>query len=81
MTGKTHKVANELNEPGVGERNQTKCINRAGWGGGGGIEGNNSPRKTAFKEKRAGRRGEGAGLSVGAREEGGGLISSLSFLF
>lgn len=32
----THKVANELNEPGVGERNQTKCINRGGGGGGGG---------------------------------------------
>lgn len=53
---KTHKVANELNEPGVGERNQTKCINRGG-DGGGGVEGNNSPRKTAYKEKRVGRRG------------------------
>lgn len=44
----THKVANELNEPGVGERNQTKCINRGGEGGGGiggggEIKGNNSP--------------------------------------
>lgn len=49
----TQKVANELNEPGVGERNQTKCINR---GGGGGQQ---LPMKDSFQRKEGGARGRG----------------------
>lgn len=63
----THKVANELNEPGVGERNQTKCINR---GGGGGVKLKaTTPHERQLSKKRG--RGEGAGLSVGAEGRGG----------
>lgn len=70
MTGKTHKVANELNEPEVGEKNQTKCINRGG-GLGGGLKATTPHERQLLKKRGRGEGGRAEHWRMRGKKRGG----------